>query len=38
MSAPLGPWTLAGLIAAWMLIGTIVTLALCRSARHNTEE
>lgn len=38
MSAPLGPWTLAALIAAWLLIGGIVTLALCRAARHNTEE
>jgi hypothetical protein len=33
VSAPLGPWTLAGLIAAWILIGTIVTLSFCRSAR-----
>lgn len=34
MNAPLGPWTLAGLIAAWILIGTIVTLSFCRSARN----
>lgn len=38
MSAPLGPWGLAALIAIWMLIGGIVTLAFCRAARQGDRD
>ncbi|WP_405019579.1 hypothetical protein OHV05_24585 [Kitasatospora sp. NBC_00070] len=37
MTGPLGPWTLAALIAAWIITGTLITLSWCRAAHRGDQ-